>query len=306
MSKPKLIRTPSLILMLSFIVSGSSIIVANVAADTSDAGSGEPETVAPLFSLAAMNVFRRHTVPSEDMFHYYGEVLGLEQISTIADVGNGGVARFKAGASQVKFTGKVEGRTYVSGGVKDATGVRLISFFYPDQAVLETRFKANNLPAPEFKNRHGRYSALVQDPDGQDVELVVVRDQPDGFYDQMEVGITVSDIEASKGFYEGFVGLAAMAPKHDSLFDTMKYSYRNGSTIISLRNFGRSLPADTGSGGVQYVVTDASAVDVMAKARNLSIDEPLSKLKGYELWTIWIDDPDGATNYFAQTGQSAQ
>ena len=48
---------------------------------------------------------------------------------------------------------------------------------------------------------------------------------------------------------------------HDPLFDTMKYSFRHGATTVSLRSFASELPADTGSGGIQYVVSDADAVD---------------------------------------------
>src|SRR5690606_13569884 len=85
---------------------------------------------------------------------------------------------------------------------------------------------------------------------------------------------------------------------------TKKYPYRNGTTIVSLRSFGRDLPADTGTGGIQYVVTDVEAIDALAKERGVTIDQPLSELRGFSLRTIWLDDPDGITNYFAQTGAS--
>lgn len=269
------------------------------------AGAAEGETVAPVIWMPAMNVFRRHAVPSEKMFHFYGDVLGFEQLQTFA-VGNGGVARFKAGASELKLTGRVERRSYVAGGVSDATGLRLLSFFFPDQGILEARFAANGLAVPEFRKLDGRNSALVQDPDGQWVELVIVPGESDEFYRQVEVGLTVSDMEKSRDFYGNFVGLEAMKPVHDPLFDTMKYSYRNGATIVSLRGFGDSLPADTGSGGIQYVVSDVVRVDALAKEREIAIDQPLSELAGFTLRTIWLDDPDGITNYFAQTGESGR
>jgi hypothetical protein len=34
------------------------------------------------------------------------------------------------------------------------------------------------------------------------------------------------------------------------------------------------------------------------------IDQPLRGLRGFDLRTIWLDDPDGVTNYFAETGSS--
>ncbi len=36
----------------------------------------------------------------------------------------------------------------------------------------------------------------------------------------------------------------------------------------------------------------------------MPIDQPLSGLRGFDLRTIWLDDPDGVTNYFAETGAS--
>src|SRR5690606_34480804 len=140
------------------------------------------ETVAPVLSLPAMNVFRRHTAPSEEMFWFYGEGLGLQQLSTYA-VGNGGVSRCVVGSSQLKLTGREAGREYVAGGVDDATGLRLITFFFPDQTVLESRFREHGLAVPEFMPYgEDMTTALVQDPDGQWLQLVAAPDQADSFY----------------------------------------------------------------------------------------------------------------------------
>jgi hypothetical protein len=75
---------------------------------------------------------------------------------------------------------------------------------------------------------------------------------------------------------------------------------------VSLRSFGGDLPADTGTGGIQYVVSNVDLVDELAKERRMSIDQPLSTLGGFQLRTIWLDDPDGITNYFAETTQSRE
>ena len=105
-------------------------------------------------------------------------------------------------------------------------------------------------------------------------------------------------------FYREFVGLEELPPVEDELFGTRKYSYRHGATTISLRSFGDALPADTGSGGIQYVVSNVEFVDALAKARQVPIDQPLQGLRGFNLRTIWLDDPDGVTNYFAETAQA--
>lgn len=263
-------------------------------------------TTAHVLWQPSMNVFRRFEVPAERMYEFYGGVLGFEQLSTL-NVGNGGgVARFQAGAQELKLTRRVGSKSYEGGGVRGATGLRLLTFYFADEAALSARFVQHGLPAPEFKSFAGerRRSALVRDPDGQDVELVIVPGATPEQLGRIEIGITVADLARSREFYRQFVGLEELPPVDDERFGTRKYSYRHGATTISLRSFGQALPVDNGSGGIQYVVSDVEAVDALAKARQVPIDQPLSGLPGFNLRTIWLDDPDGVTNYFAETGQS--
>jgi catechol 2,3-dioxygenase-like lactoylglutathione lyase family enzyme len=265
----------------------------------------DEKSVGPVISMASMNVFRRYA--SEDpaaLFDFYSEVLGHERL-TAYDVGGAtAVMRIRAGASELKFTGRTPGREYQPGGMDNATGIRLWTFYYSDRNALTQRFTDHGLAAPEFKaiGNSGRQSALVRDPEGQLVQLIVTGDPVGTTYDEIEVGLTVADLDKSRAFYRDFVGLEELAPVYDPVFDTMKHSYRHGATTISLRSFGANLPADTGTGGIQYVVSDVEFVDRLAKERSIVIDQPLSELQGFALRTIWLDDPDSITNYFAQTG----
>jgi catechol 2,3-dioxygenase-like lactoylglutathione lyase family enzyme len=134
------------------------------------------------------------------------------------------------------------------------------------------------------------------------VELVIVPNAAPAQLAAIEVGITVGDLERSRAFYRSFVGLEELPPVHDARFDTMKYSFRHGATTVSLRSFGRALPADNGSGGIQYVVSNVDVVDALAKERHIAVEQPLQGLKGFDLRTLWLNDPDGVTNYFAETG----
>jgi catechol 2,3-dioxygenase-like lactoylglutathione lyase family enzyme len=263
-------------------------------------------TTASVLWQPSMNVFRRFEVPAERMYEFYGTVLGFEQLSTLNVGDGGGVARFQAGAQELKLTRRVPDRDYVNGGVGAATGLRLLTFFFADEGELTGRFVRYGLPAPEFDDlrKEGRRSALVTDPDGQSVELVVVPGATAEQLGQIEVGLTVADLERSRAFYRTFIGLEELPPIADERFGTRKYSYRHGATTISLRSFGKQLPADTGSGGIQYVVSDVEHVDALAKERKVPIDQPLQGLRGFDLRTIWLDDPDGVTNYFAETGAS--
>ena len=269
----------------------------------------EGETVAPVMWMPAMNVFRRYDAEDPtQLFTYYSDVLGFERL-TAFDVGGGAtVMRIKTGATELKFTQRVAEQTYEPGGIDNATGLRLWTFFFSDRQALETRFADHGYPVPEFSpiGSSGRLSAVVADPEGELVQLVITGDAPGTTYEQVEVGLTVSDLEASRAFYRDFVGLEELAPEFDPIFGTTKYAFRNGATTIALRHFGDSLPADTGTGGIQYVISDVELVDRLARERDVMIKQPLSGLPGFALRTIWLGDPDGITNYFAQTGQSGQ
>ena len=64
---------------------------------------------------------------------------------------------------------------------------------------------------------------------------------------------------------------------------------------------------DNGSAGIQYVVRDTPLVDAKAKHRGgIAVETPLNKLAGFDLVTVWLNDPDGVTNYFAQVGPNSR
>ena len=177
--------------------------------------------------------------------------------------------------------------------------MRLMTLTFPDQAALTARFEQNGFAAPKFQADGERKFSHVQDPDGQWVELVVVSGAPKSVYEQVEYGLTVTDIERSRAFYRDFVGLEELPAVKHPLLGTTKYSYRHGEQIISLFSFGANLPKDTNTAGVQYVTWDVAGVAAVAKARNATIDRPLSDAGRFPR-TVWLFDPDGITNYFAQ------
>ena len=293
--------------LLAGLLGGLLCALALGQAKPASAEEAEPSQVSAVLWQPAMNTFRRHTAPARDMFNFYSDVLGFELLGTFEEVGNDGVTRFQVGPGELKLTGQGGQRNYVAGGVTAATGLRLLTFFYPEQASLEARFREHGYDVPAFSPLPGgsRVSALVQDPDGQWVQLIIAPGEDDSVYEQMEVGLTVSDLEASQRFYAEFVGLETLEPVYDPLFDTRKYAYRHGATIISLRQFDADLPSDTGSGGIQYVVSDIHLVNELVEKYEVTVDQPLNDLEGFDsLLFIWVDDPDGITNYFIQTPQS--
>lgn len=290
--------------------SGVTTAIAILSARVANSRRCGDGSVAPLIWQPSMNTFRRFEGASEPMYDFYTEVLGFEPLDPY-DVGDDTeVWRIQAGASQLKLSRRNESRSYVDGGVLDATGLRLWTFFYSDEEAVSKRFADAGLPAPVFEDLCAypamscERSALVNDPSGQEVELVITGDADVTEYEEIEVGVVVSDLPASLSFYRDFVGLEEVGTVDDARFGTTKHIFRNNATFVSLRSFGDGLPADTGTGGIQYVVSDVTVVEGLARRRHVTIDQGLGTIEGFTVRTVWLEDPDGITNYFADTDES--
>ena len=160
----------------TLVVSLAAFVATTASSQTSDTKPSAPrslDTTAPVLWQPSMNVFRRFAAPKEKMFEFYGTVLGFRQLTTLnVNTSGGGVARFQAGAQELKLTGRVPAKHYQPGGVRDATGLRLLTFFFADEVALSARFSGAGDPAPTLPPSPGamRRSALVVDPDAQAVE----------------------------------------------------------------------------------------------------------------------------------------
>jgi catechol 2,3-dioxygenase-like lactoylglutathione lyase family enzyme len=266
------------------------------------------ETVRPMLWQAGMprsdvgevNVFRRFPRDLRaKVTEFYEQVLAIKPLPSTAAGGNA-MIRYPIGASEVKLFPVAMANENRARPVRDVIGIRLLTFFFPDEAALTARFKKYGYPAPEFRSRGGGAgkAALVQDADGQWVELVVLPGAPPATYDRFEIGLTVADVEQSRAFYRDFIGMEEAKPVRDELLGTMKYTYRYGTTTINVWSFAKDLPKDTNTAGLQYIVWNVEGVDKVAKARSAKIDRPLSAPGSPR--TVWLFDPDGITNYFAQ------
>ena len=241
------------------------------------AQSSSPVSLASLSTQPSMNVFRRFAAEPEKMAAFYSEVLGLKQLPSLNMPGGGQMMLFQIGSGQVKLQYTAAAGEYKTGPVREVTGLRVFTFFYPDETAVTARFVQHGYPAPSFgQGRGGNRMAMVLDPANQWVELVVV-----------------------PGASQEFVGLDALPPVQDPVLGVTRYPYRHGTTTVTVWSFGKGLAANTRSAGIQYVVSDVEAVDAKAKAQNVKIDTPLGNFSA-GLRTIWLSDPDGITNYFAQ------
>lgn len=255
----------------------------------------------PKSEIGEINVFRRFSNErTAAMREFYGEVLALPVLPESA-LGGGQMIRYPVGLSEVKLF-PVAPSPANTAGLAAAAGVRLLTFFYADEAAVTQRFAAHGLLAPKFERRSSHAgasaAALVQDPDGEWVELVVVPGASAAQLARFEVGITAGDLEASRAFYGDVMGLTAEAPVRDELLGVVKHPFKHGSTTINVWSAAAGVPKDAATGGLQYIVWNVAAIDGVVHERGAKIDRPLSAPG--QMRTLWLVDPDGVSNYFAE------
>lgn len=276
--------------------------LAQVGGYAQSSASSAPVTVtkaSEVFVEHSANVFRRFNGDGVKTLEFYGEVLGFRDIGT-ANVGRGqGVSRYQVGPSQLKFTKAGANVKFTRGAINDAAGVRLWTMWFPDEAALTKRFTDHGFAAPSFKDVDGVRSALLTDPDGEWVRLIVVPNGPKETYDRLEIGIASNDLEKSRAFYRTFVGLEELSPVKDPIVGVTKYPFRHGSTTISLWATPGQRPTNPQLAGIQYVVKPVDPIWALAQQRAVPVEQPLGEtLPG--LVTTWLYDPDQVTNYFAE------
>src|SRR5436190_1452943 len=153
----------------------SLLVVATTSVASAQATRPDP----PQFVQASTNVFRRFSVDLAKMKEFYGDVLGLPPLPTLNMPGGGQMTRFHVGTSEIKLQPAPSESQVTHPAIADGIGLRVFTFFFPDEAALTARFKTHGLPAPEFRSAGGSpRTALVRDPSGQWVELVVVPGAP--------------------------------------------------------------------------------------------------------------------------------
>jgi catechol 2,3-dioxygenase-like lactoylglutathione lyase family enzyme len=264
-----------------------------------------------LFAQDSMNVFRRY--PREktaEMVKFYTEALALRSLSPIQLTATQQMILTGVGSGQIKLSAGTQGnRKYdLEGGYAGGSGIRFFMLRYPDYRVVQQRFVAAGFPEPEFVARgDGVRQALVSDPGGFQIVILTKPGWKDHSNDGVGVGINVSDLDRSRAFYREFVGLDELDAVDAPVLGTTLYPYRHKETTLLLYHLGDNQHPDNGSAGIQYVVRDTPMVDAKARHRGgIAVETPLNKLAGFDLVTVWLNDPDGVTNYFAQVGPNSR
>lgn len=264
------------------------------------------ESTRDLFIQDSMNVFRRFArEDTEQMVKFYTEALGVRSLNPIQLTETSQMILTGVGSGQIKLAaGQTGDRVYnLDGGYMGGTGIRLFTLTYPDEAAVRQRFADTGFELPQFQDQgDGTSAALVTDPGGFPIQIVIEEGAKPNANDGVGVGIAVSDLEESRRFYREFVGLDELPAVEDRLLGVTKYPYQHKETTLYLYEAGNKQSADNGSAGIQYVVSDAALAAAKGAKRNVAVENPLNTLRGFELTTVWLNDPDGVTNYFAQVG----
>ena len=252
---------------------------------------------------SSTNVFRRFAVDLAKMKEFYGDVLGLQAAADDQHAGRRQMTRFHVGTSEIKLQPSAGGEPGADpAACRTSIGLRVLTFFFPDEAALTGRFKEHGMPAPEFTERAARRPARrwSSDPSGQWVELVVVPGAPAATFEQLEVGLTVTDLEKSRAFYREFVGLEELKPVADAILGVTKYPFRLGTTTINVWSFGKGAAREQEQR--RHPVRrrerrrDRRARERTSASRSIGRSAPSARV--FE--RCGSSDPDGITNYFAQ------
>ena len=247
---------------------------------------------------------------------FFGDVLELKPMSNLNLPGGFVMTRYQVGTTEIKLLHLGTTKKTETGRFDEAIGIRRLTLFFPDAKGLIDRFKADGLPAPEFETEptpRGWSRAIVNDPDGNEIELIVPPPgTPDEVFDNIELRLTVGDLEKSREFYREFVGFRELEPaKVPPAEGGELFGYRHGNTTIVLSSFGATLPKHSGRWQrahgmryIQYIVSDLDAVDQFAKSSGVTIDQPIFPL-GKLARIMFIADPDGIINEFVGLPKAA-
>jgi len=240
---------------------------------------------------------------------FYGAVLQLKPMANLNLPGGLVMTRYQVGTTEIKLLHSDVTQKTETGKLDEANGIRRLTLYLRDRQGLSDRFDAHDRPAPEFAveptaRRWNR--AIVADPDGNQIELVMPpAGAPDDLFNNIELRLTVRDIESSRTFYRDFIRFKELEQMEASPTDGSElYSYRHGNTTIVLGSYGDRLPrhagrweAARGIRYIQYIVRDLDAVNDFAVSSGVTIEQkifPLGKLARI----MFIADPDGIINEF--------
>lgn len=231
---------------------------------------------------------------------FYGEILGLEQMSGFDLPGGTQMIRYRGGESELKFIVAGQDRLQMEGGLHNARGIRLLALLLPidRRAGIVERMQAAGIVVPEFtEDNSGPISVshgITNDYDGNRVEIAFFSDtSPRSIVDRAKIGLAVSDMAAMGEFLQQVLAL------EPSKTEGSVHRYDMGKTQIKFWKVPAISPAWVGRpheilgiAMVQFVVADVYVARDMIVARGGKIHtEPY--VLGDLAVVMFVEGPDG-------------
>lgn len=240
---------------------------------------------------------------------FYGEVIGLKQIPDIPLPGDRRMVRFMGGDTELKFIVAAGDLPKLAGGTRAARGIRLAAILLPEseRAGIEARLKKHGREVPAYTDGESpagytyRYG-MVYDHDGNQIELVFLSEEaPQEKFQQVQIGLTVSDSAAMYDFLSKVLGLPeTVGPSNERI-----RRFGVGVSQIKFWEGADGIPAHVGGPSdligmslVQFLVPDVDAVRTSVLDRGGKIHtEPFAL--GSLATIMFVEGPDGILFEFA-------
>lgn len=249
---------------------------------------------------------------------FYGGVLGLEPMPPIEFSEESNpvffpeattMERYKVGTHEIKLITSSKPLKKYPGGIGAGIGFRMVNFPIADVEALFERIQAAGLPKPAISELPGtsyRFG-MLEDPDGNQVEFHFYDGvAPEGWTDGIHIALTVADVERTRAFYGGVLGMkeSPSVPMPIGSGGTV-YLFHLGATLVKFWSFGQDLPVYSGRHldaygfrYLQYQVKDIDAVHQFVKERGGTIELPPTPMRSMPVSLMFVADPDGIINEF--------
>jgi catechol 2,3-dioxygenase-like lactoylglutathione lyase family enzyme len=236
--------------------------------------------------------------------NFYRDMLGLKQGKSIKLADGVIQDRLFIGRNTVKINSVPKVNEQMSGGMKNAIGIRLLALMFDDLDCVLKNFDKEKIKHSGIIDFPGAKLAFIKDPDGNLLEFI----QPNVLMehnDRIQIGLCVSDIEISRYFYGKVLGFSE-EPTIDMGDGTLSYGFRGGDTLIKFWQGDSKLPVFSGKHfskiGLRYytyTVSDLDAVYQHLKTNDIVIMEEPFDVDGIAK-VLLIADPDDNCIEFVQ------
>lgn len=244
----------------------------------------------------------------DDVHRFYGEILGLKRIPDLNFPGDDYMIRYMGGATEIKFIITGDDLPKHDGGTQKARGIRLMALLLPESeresmferlqkaGIRKPAFRSGESTNPPYAYEYG----MLYDFDGNQVEIVFMDERtPAHKFDQLQIGLTVSQMESMDVFLTNIIGL-----RPENVMGEI-HRYKVGKSLIKFWKADGDIPAWVGGPFdmmgmclVQFIVRDVDAVREAVIARGGKIHtEPFAL--GQMATIMFVEGPDGILFEFA-------